>query len=319
MTEDLVLPVPDTLPAMYLVPARMPERQALRTIVAAVEARVAEPLRRLTTGLLVTGAVMVARRRPDELPFLCSLRPAAHDLPPEQAAAANAAPEYTAFATLLPIRPGPVHEWATRAAAGAVAATLGLPVVDAFCQRAFCAETALASLPGAPELTDVDGGFRLADWVTVHRDGPVLATHGLGRFGLPELKVSDVPAELRSLWLLALNGVGHRLLELLRCELRRGGETPFVQVPAELAIRRADIGNAYGVDLDGGGALPVRLVLDPAVTDQRTSYLTLHAPDDTSPATHRAALQAALLETPFSKTTFSKTDTEQNGTLSRPY
>jgi hypothetical protein len=302
MTEDLVLPVPDTLPAMYLVPARMPEPLALRTIVAAVEGRVAEPVRRLTTGLLATGAVMVARRLPDELPFLHALRPAANDLPPEQAAAANAAPEYIAFAALLPIRPGPVHEWATRAAAGALAATLGLPVVDAFCQRAFCAEDALASLPGAPELTDVDGGFRLADWVTVHGDGPVLATHGLGRFGLPELRVSDVPAELRSLWLLALNGVGHRLLELLRCELRRGGDTPFVQVPAELTIRRADIGNAYGVDMDGGGALPVRLALDPAVTDQRTSYLTLHAPDNTSPARHRAALHAALLETPFSRT-----------------
>jgi hypothetical protein len=302
MTEDLILPVPDTLPAMYLVPAAMPEPQALRTIVAAVEARVSEPLRRLTAGLLVTGAVMVARRVPDELPFLRALHPAADDVPPAQAAAASAAPEYVAFAALLPIRPGPVHEWATRAAAAALAATLGLPVVDAFCQRAFSAEAALASLPGAPELTDVGGGFRLADWVTVHHDGPTLATHGLGRFGLPELRVGDVPDGLHGLWLLALNGIGHRLLELLRCELRRGGETPFVQVPAELEIRRTDIGSAYGLDLDGGGALPVRLALDPAVTDQCTSYLTLHAPDDAPPAKHRAALQAALLETPISRT-----------------
>jgi hypothetical protein len=301
MTEDLVLPVPDTLPAMYLVPASMPEPQALRTIVAAVEARVAEPLRRLTTGLLATGTVMVARRVPDELPFLRALQPAAAGLPPEQAAAANAAPEYVAFAALLPIRPGPVHEWATRAAAGALADALSLPVVDAFCQRAFSAEAALASLPGAPELADVGGGFRLADWVTVQHDGPVLATHGLGRFGLPELRVGDVPEGLRGLWLLALNGVGHRLLELLRCELRRGGQTPFIQVPAELEIRKADIGNAYGLDMNGGGALPVRLALDPAVTDQCASYLTLHAPDDTPPATHRAALQAALLETPLSR------------------
>lgn len=302
MTEDLILPVPDTLPAMYLVPAAMPEPQALRTIVAAVEARVSEPLRRLTAGLLVTGAVMVARRVPDELPFLRALHPAADDVPSAQAAAASAAPEYVAFAALLPIRPGPVHEWATRAAAAALAATLGLPVVDAFCQRAFSAEAALASLPGAPELTDVGGGFRLADWVTVHHDGPTLATHGLGRFGLPELRVGDVPDGLHGLWLLALNGIGHRLLELLRCELRRGGETPFVQVPAELEIRRTDIGSAYGLDLDGGGALPVRLTLDPAVTDQCTSYLTLHAPDDAPPAKHRAALQAALLETPISRT-----------------
>lgn len=307
MTEDLVLPVPDTLPAMYLVPAAMPEPHALRTIITAVQAQVAEPLRRLTTGMLTAGAVMVAQRRPDDLPFLHALQPAADDVPPEQAAAANTAPEYVAFAALLPIRPGPVHEWATRAAAGAFAAALGLPVIDAFCQRAFSADDALASLPGAPELADVGGGFRLADWITVQHDGPTLSTHGLGRFGLPELKVSDVPDGLHGMWMLALNGVGHRLLERLRCELRRGGETPFVQVPARLAIRRADIGNAYGLDLDGGGALPVRLALDPAVTDQRTSYLTLHAPDNTSPAEHRAALQAALLETPFSTTSLSRT------------
>jgi hypothetical protein len=50
---------------------------------------------------------------------------------------------------------------------------------------------------------------------------------------------------------------GHRLLELLR-----GGETAFLEVPAELEIRRTDVGDAYGLNLDGGGALPVRLTLD---------------------------------------------------------
>ena len=297
MTEDLVLPVPDTLPAMYLVPASMPEPQALRTIVTAVEARVAEPLRRLTTGLLATGAVMVARRLPDELPFLRALHPAAAGLSPEQAAAADTAPEYVAFAALLPIRPGPVHEWATRAAAGALADALSLPVVDAFCQRAFSAEAALASLPGAPELADVGGGFRLADWVTVQHDGPVLATHGLGRFGLPELRVDQVPPELRAPWVLALTGLGHRLLELLRCRLRRGGETAFVQVPAELMISRADIGLAYGCDLGDDPVLPVMLSLDPAVTDQQDTYLTLDAPEGAA-VDHRRALGAALLGRP---------------------
>jgi hypothetical protein len=311
MTEDLILPVPDALPAMYLVPAALPGRalsgdavsgqavsgQAVeRRVRAAVAARVAEPLRGLTMRLLDASILLTAPRLATELPSVWPLRPAPDDMPASQARAAQDATELIAFAALLQPSPGPVHEWITRAAAAAFAAELGVPVVDAYLRRACTAEAALASLPGAPELAGIGGGFRLADWLLVQYDNDCLMTRGLGRFGLPELRVDQVPAELRASWVLALTGLGHCLLELLRRELRRssGGETAFIQVPAELMIGHADIGLAYGCDLGDDPVLPVRLSLDPAVTDQRDSYLTVDAPEGPA-AQHRRALRAALL------------------------
>jgi hypothetical protein len=298
MTEDLILPVPDALPAMYLVPAAMPGPAADRITRAAVAARIAEPLRSLTVRLLDSSVLLTAPRLATELPSMWPLRSAPGDMPAAQARKARDATELIAFAALLPPCPGPVHEWVTRAAAAAFAAELSVPVVDGYLRRACTASAALASLPGAPELAGIGGGFRLADWLLVQYDKRCLMTRGLGRFGLPELKVDEVPPELRAPWVLALSGLGHRLLELLRHELRRGsaagGETAFVQVPAGLTISRTDIGLAYGCDLGGDDVLPVRLSLDPAITDQQDSYLRLDAPY--GPAVdHRRALAAALL------------------------
>jgi hypothetical protein len=297
MTEDLILPVPDTLPAMYLVPATMPGPVAERIARAAVATRVAEPLRSLTMRLLEASVLMTEPRLVTQLPSIWPLRPAADQLPVTLARTARDATELIAFAALLQPSPGPVHEWITRAAAAAFAAELGLPVVDAYLRRACTAESALASLPGAPELAGIGGGFRLADWLLVQYDNDCLMTRGLGRFGLPELKIDRVPPRLRAPWVLALTGLGHRLLELARRELRRGGEIAFIQVPAELTISRADIGLAYGCDLGDDPVLPVRLSLDPALTDRQDSYLALDAPEG-STADHRQALGTALLGRP---------------------
>jgi len=293
MTEDLVLPVPDELPAMYLVPVSMPDGHAQRIAAAAVARRVAEPLRGLTRRLIGTPALVVA------------LRPLAafSSLPPEQIAADGIAPsadsEFVAFAAMSAPRPGPVHEWITRAAAAAFAADLDLPIVDAFTRRVLNADDALATLPGATRLTDVDGGFRLADWVMVQQAERCLTTKGLGRFGLPELKADDVPLELHPAWTVALTGLGHRVLELLRCELRRDSQAPFVQVPAQIDITRTDVGAAYGLELlEGGRTLPVRLNLDPAITDAQDSYLSVDAPDNQPTAAHRLSVQATLFSEP---------------------
>jgi hypothetical protein len=299
MTEDLILPVPDALPAMYLVPAAVAGPAAERVARAAVAARVAEPLRGLTLRLLETSTLLTAPRLAAELPSIWPLRAAPDGVPTAQARAARDATELIAFAALLPPSPGPVHEWSTRAAAAAFAAEFGFPVVDAYLRRACTAADALASLPGAPELAGIGGGFRLADWLLVQYDKDCLMTRGLGRFGLPELKIDQVPSDLRAPWVLALTGLGHHLLELLRRELRRGssigGETAFLQIPAELTISRADIGLGYGCDLGDDEVLPVRLSLDPAITDRQDSYLTLDAPSGPA-ADHRRALAAALLD-----------------------
>lgn len=266
MTEDLVLPVPEMLPAMYLVPVSMSRERAIGLTSTALARRVAEPVRGLTRGLLGTSALVVTPR-----------------------AAAVPGEEVVAFAALNPPRPGPVHEWVTRAAAAAFAAELGLPLIDAFARQALTAAEALGTLPGAPRLSAVDGGFRLADWVQVREDEKRLTTHGLGRFGLPELRLDDVPPELHPWWTVALTALGNRLLELLRRELRRGAAA-FVRVPELIGIRRADIGSAYGLTLaDAGEPVSVRLSLDPSVTDRLETHLAV------DPAEHRLTINSLLL------------------------
>jgi hypothetical protein len=266
MMEDLVLPVPEMLPAMYLVPASMPRDRALELTGAALGRHVAEPVRGLTRDLLGTPALVVSPR-PTEIPDR----------------------DVIAFAALNPPLPGPVHEWITRAAAAALAAELGLPLIDAFARQGLTAAEALGTLPGAPRLAAVDGGFRLADWVEVREDEQCLTTHGLGRFGLPELRLDDVPSELHPWWAVALTALGHRLLELLRRELRRGAAA-FVQVPELIGIRRADIGSAYGLGLaEAGDPVPVRLSLDPSVTDRLETHLTV------DPGEHRLTIDRTLL------------------------
>jgi hypothetical protein len=286
---------------MYLVPAAMSGPAAERAARAAVAVRIAEPLRSLTMRLLDASVLMTAPRLTSDMASIWPLRPAPGDMPAAQAREARDASELVGFAALIEPSPGPVHEWITRAAAAALAAELGLPVVDAYLRRACTACAALGSLPGAPELAGIGGGFRLADWLLVQYDKQCLMTRGLGRFGLPELRIDQVPSDLRSAWVLGLTGLGHRLLELLRRELRRGsssgGETAFVQVPAELTISRTDIGLAYGRDLGDDPILPVRLSLDPALTDCQDSYLTLEAPQGPA-ADHRRALATALLGRP---------------------
>ena len=266
--ENLVLPVPGQLAAMYLVPVSMPGAAAQRVAGQAIARRVAEPLRSLARSLLGTPALAVAAR-----PLAAFRSLSAEDL-------GEPATDVVAFATMASPRPGPVHEWLTRAASAAFAAELGLPVVDGFARQVLSAGEALATLPGAPRLTHVGGGFRLADWVAVRQAGQCLTTCGLGRFGLPELRLDDVPPELHPAWTIALTGLGSRLLELLRRELRgalrRGGETAFVQVPDQIEISRVDVGAAYGLDLtQDTEVLPVRLSLDPATTDELESYLTV--------------------------------------------
>ncbi len=268
MTEDLVLPVPEMLPAMYLVPVSMQRERAIELTGAALVRHVAEPVRGLTRRLLRTPALVITQR--------------AAEVPDG---------EVIAFAALNPPRPGPVHEWTTRAASAAFAAELGLPLLDAFARQAMTAAEALGTLPGAPRLAAVGGGFRLADWVEVRQDERCLTTHGLGRFGLPELRLDDVPPELHPWWTVALTALGHRLLDLLRRELRRGAAA-FVRVPELIGIRRTDIGSAYGLALaDAGASVPVRLSLDPSVTDRLESHLSV------DPAEHLLTISSTLLAT----------------------
>ena len=105
----------------------------------------------------------------------------------------------------------PMHEWAGRACAAVVAAEAAVPLVDTATPQVLTADAALRTLPAAE-----DARFRLADWMLVFQSagsgGLWLTTKGLGRFGLPELQVRNVPPQLGRAWTRVLNGVASRLL-----------------------------------------------------------------------------------------------------------
>src|SRR5215831_9051238 len=140
----------------------------------------------------------------------------------------------------------PFHEWGARAAASALAAELGMPVVDASVPQVLSADKALKVLP------DDSREIRLADWLRVFQSsgsrGVWARTKGLGRFRLPELQVHNVPPQLAQPLVSALTGLASRLLGLW---LSGVGEQPdrnpaFVELPAEIDIGMSDVAIAYG-------------------------------------------------------------------------
>lgn len=294
--EDLVLPVPETLPALYVVPYAGQDQDLVRLTKDAVAAHVAEPLRSLATQVLGTEILAM------------TIQPAGafHVLPPtacdsavssEQVQVVTEARKFVAFGSLLRPLPGPLHEWLARAAAASFAAECDLPLVDGYTRTIMTADSLLGTLPGSPALAEADGGFCLPDWVAVRVCDDGLVTSGLGRFGLPELRVTDVPPDHYLAWGLALVGLGQRLHSVLRCDLRRFAEVAFVQAPAELMVMPADLGGAQALPFSSDAGLKVRLVLDPAVGDTLRSYLTVEAPADWTgtPAEHRMALRDLLV------------------------
>lgn len=294
--EDLVLSVPETLPALYAVPCVSQNGELLHLARDGVAAHVAEPLRSLAMRLLGTEILPITIRPTGSFHVL---PPTACDsaVPAEQVQLVAEAEEFIAFGSLLRPMPGPLHEWLTRAAAASFAAECGLPLVDGYTRTIMTADRLLSTLPGSPELAEADGGFCLTDWVAIRVGDDGLTTSGLGRFGLPELRITDVPPDHYLAWGLALVGLGQRLHSVLRYELRRMPEVAFVQVPAELTVTPADLGRAQGLPFHGEAGLRVQLVLDPAVNDTLHSYLAVEAPADWTgtKAEHRVALRDVLV------------------------
>lgn len=284
MSDVVFLPVPDALPALYLVPAGVPHEEAASMAETAIAQHVAEPLRQLALNALGTRMLAVAVRPLSD--FSIRGRGGGPD---------GEALDVVAFASRSAPWPGPVHEWVTRAAAASVATDLDLPVLDCFASTLLDPDEALATLPGAPDLAGVPGGFRLADWVVVQRTGTCLTTCGMRRFGLPELTMDEVPPDLHTAWTMMLIAVGARVLEHLRCALRGGEPGAFLELPAEFGVGRRDIAVGYGLPLaDDKRMLPVRLSVEPVVARTLASYLVVDSPTGVRTAEHRGAVRGLV-------------------------
>src|ERR1700745_1703995 len=109
-----------------------------------------------------------------------------------------------------------------------------------------------------------------------------LTTRGLGRFGLPELQVRNVPPQLGRAWTHVLNGVASRLLGTWLHALRDQAGLAFAQLPELLEVREDDIAGPYDTPGASGPAVAVRLTFDPSPQDGADSFVSIQPPDDYS-------------------------------------
>lgn len=278
MAKGLILPVPDVLSAVYLVPAALPSREARVRTTAALATRVTGPVGTAARRMLEVGAIKVASQPASVVPPLPTGLQRHLGVRAELAKAVDQAERFVMLSASWPPGWPPVHESVARACAGALAAEINAPLVDAFVPKVITSRYALATLP------DADSQLRLADWVLVLQSpgelGLWMTTKGLGRFGLPELQVRNVPPQLGASWTSVLTGLASRLLDMWLDALRERRGSAFAEMAAVFEVSEADVASARQESPTGDGTAVVRLTLDPSSAEGADSFLTVQPPDD---------------------------------------
>ena len=285
MKDTLTLPIPASVTASYLVPASMSAVTARARVMAALDARAPDTMPSLVRSMIDTPAVTIrAQRATAWLPLTLSDRGYV-DATPEQMAAIGNARGFVSFTVRCPTQTSPVHEWTGRTLAAVLAAELEVPVVDVFAPCVLSADDALESL----RLRD-NRPLRFSDWVEVFGSVPDgrmwLATRGLYRYGLPELRVRDVPAEMGRTWMSVLTGLALRVYEefadAVRCVTPRWEPSmrapATVEIPAEIYVGEHAVARALGTEHADALAGPIGLDLDQGEDPWSASYLTVRPP-----------------------------------------
>jgi hypothetical protein len=278
VADDVILPVPKLVSASYVVPSGLTADEATAEILSGLSAHVAAPAGTLVQKMLDAGMVSIASRPASSLPSLPASFQEYLKVPSDQVAAIVGASHYVVISARWPSGGPPVHEAAVGAAAGTLAAVLGVPVVDTFIPKVMAADAVLSRLP------DAEVNTKLADWLLVFmssaRNGLWMSTKGLGRFGLPELQIFNIPPQLGRPWTLIMNGIASRLQTLWPAAVKQSGTSGFASIPALITVSEADVAAAHGKKPRGGGSISVRLEFDPATDEESVSFLTVYPPDD---------------------------------------
>ncbi|MET7418717.1 DUF2314 domain-containing protein [Dactylosporangium sp. NPDC005555] len=274
MDDPVTLSVPELVEATYVV---VTSRPPVDVQAAAREAaqRLPEPLRggalRMLAGPLISVTVSAAGDAPPlPLAFLEVFGASAGQVR-ELGAATHVIVCQAVF------RPGwpPAHEWHARGIAAGLAELTGGTLVDMFTPQIVAPAAVVRSLPGP------DGRVVLTRWVLVPQSsgarGLWMTTKGLGRFGLPELQVLDVPPVLATAWTRALCGLASALVRDWTLALQ--GEPSFVALPSRLMVTAGDVARAHGQDAPTGGYAEVRLRLDPPDRFDGQAFLTVLPPE----------------------------------------
>ncbi|MDT5027276.1 MAG: hypothetical protein QOE61_3702, partial [Micromonosporaceae bacterium] len=276
--DVIVLPVPETVRAIYLVPVVEPPPDPVALLRRHTAGRWKGDLGSILADVLDGPVVPVEIRTAEDVPPLPVELLAVMGASEAQLTRVSTASHF-AIATAQS-QPGwpPVHEWITRAIATVLAEQLGSDVVDVLNYQVLDTARASATLP------DEDGRIRLADWVWVDyspdRTGYWCTTTGLRRFGLPELQTLTAPPNVVEPWGQAMTGMAHRLLAAWSETLSYDREAAFVQLPSKLEVTGADVAVAYGRSDVGNptASAALRLALDPGSDPEQHSFLTIHPP-----------------------------------------
>ena len=167
MAENLILPVPELMSAVYLLPLSLSAQAARDRVTAGLSARMASPVGIAVRMMLDAGAVTVNAMSSSSLPPVPAPLQEYLGVAPELVRAVAEAGEFVVVRASCPPGWPPMHEWAGRACAAVLASQAGVPLVDTGTPKVLAADAALRTLPA-----DGDAGFRLADWMLVfHRPG----------------------------------------------------------------------------------------------------------------------------------------------------
>ena len=279
MTENLILPVPELISAVYLVPVPLSAQDAEDRATAGLSARVASPVAVAARMMLDGGALTVHAVSSSSLPPVPGPLQEYLGVARELVRAVAEASDFVAVRASGPPGWPPMHEWAGRACAAVLASQCGVPLVDTVIPKILAADAALRTLPRAQ-----DARFRLADWMSVFHSAGIgglgMTTKGLGRFGLPELQARNVPPQLGQAWTRVLTGLASSLLGSWLNALRDRAEPAFAQLSAVLEVGEGDIARAYDAPVTEGAAVPVRLTFDPSPQDSTDSFLSVQPPDE---------------------------------------
>jgi hypothetical protein len=270
--KTLVLPVPESLSASYLIPlsSAVTSVAAQRQVTKAVQARLTGVLRTLALEWIKQGAVSI-------------------EVTAEQTAAFAQAPMFVRVAATHPASLIAMHEWKARGPAGALAATLGTPLLDQQASEVLSAEDALAALPDATMAdgsADLSISVGLGRWVRFHDEihhGKVwVMSEGMRRLGLPEFRAGGGAPRLREELTQLLEGVTFLFWSdlLARAQAIPNGLVglpPLLQVPAEMHVHRADLDRARGAPNRGGSVATIGLRLDADARGE--TWLTVCPPD----------------------------------------
>ncbi|GAA3453052.1 DUF2314 domain-containing protein [Dactylosporangium matsuzakiense] len=240
---EIVLSVPETVMATYVVATSSPPADPAAAARAAA-GRLEGPLRAAVLAMLDGPLMSVSAVPVAEAPPLPIEHLRAFGAPPEALRAILDASHVVVCQAVFGPGWPPAHEWHTRAVAAGIAADTGGTLIDLFTPRVLDPAAALASLPGP------DGRSALSAWVAVPQSpgdrGLWMTTRGLGRFGLPELQVHDVPPALARAWTSALTGLARALVVRWAQAVERAAGAAFVRMPHDLTVTEADAVRAYG-------------------------------------------------------------------------